>query len=689
MTTPVLRIKVLPKPTIRGKMDVRFPASVDGRVGIVVEKSAGKYYFDIDYSQFGELGSITDALEQTTYVLTWERGADAFSRISFTNIKADITASFDAQYQPLDATLTALAALDTSAGLLTQTGADTFERRSLSGPASGLTIANPAGTAGNPTFALANDLAAVESLSGTGIARRTGVDAWSVGTTVAIAEGGTGATDVVAARSNLGVAIGSNVQAWDADLDAIAGLSSTGLVARTGAGTAATRTITAPAAGVTVSNGDGVAGNPTLALANDLAALEGLSGTGIARRTGTDAWSVGTAVANAELATMVTGTFKGNVSGSTATPSDLTATQVTAALNAMVGDGGAGGTKGLVPAPAAGDAAASKFLKADGTWQIPAGGGGGSVSAISAPQGRVTLTSGVAVTTSDVAGATTIYWTPSGGGVYPVWDGSQFVARTVSELSLALDPTSGHTGYHQSGKIFDLFLVNDAGTDRLVTGPAWSSDTARGTGAGTTELDFSKSGIPTNKNSITARFGSASGNTISVAANSATYVGSFRATADGQASDTKAKRLLFNAHNQTLRALRITDPGSSWVYSTAAFRQVNSNSSNMIEALVGISGPFIDLTVNHIVLNSTTTQRNVFTGIGINSSTANSAVSAYGAASSAVVGLVAAYLRDAAAFGYNQYRWLETGAGSDAQTWYGTNGGTLIATSGMFGAILL
>lgn len=109
----------------------------------------------------------------------------------------------------------------------------------------------------------------------------------------------------------------------------------------------------------------------------------------------------------------------------------------------------------------------------------------------------------------------------------------------------------------------------------------------------------------------------------------------------------------------------------------------------MIEALVGISGPFIDLTVNHIVLNSTTTQRNVFTGIGINSSTANSAVSAYGAASSAVVGLVAAYLRDAAAFGYNQYRWLETGAGSDAQTWYGTNGGTLIATSGMFGAILL
>jgi hypothetical protein len=45
-----------------------------------------------------------------------------------------------------------------------------------------------------------------------------------------------------------------------------------------------------------------------------------------------------------------------------------TPTQVTAALDAFTGDSGAGGVKGLVPAPAAGDAAANKFLKADGTW---------------------------------------------------------------------------------------------------------------------------------------------------------------------------------------------------------------------------------------------------------------------------------------------------------------------------------
>lgn len=39
----------------------------------------------------------------------------------------------------------------------------------------------------------------------------------------------------------------------------------------------------------------------------------------------------------------------------------------------MVGDTGSGGKAGNVPAPAAGDAAAGKFLKADGTWQMPPG----------------------------------------------------------------------------------------------------------------------------------------------------------------------------------------------------------------------------------------------------------------------------------------------------------------------------
>lgn len=55
-------------------------------------------------------------------------------------------------------------------------------------------------------------------------------------------------------------------QDLDADLTAIAGLASNGLIARTGAGTASVRTLTA-GAGVTITNGDGVSGNPTIAVA--------------------------------------------------------------------------------------------------------------------------------------------------------------------------------------------------------------------------------------------------------------------------------------------------------------------------------------------------------------------------------------------------------------------------------------
>ena len=76
--------------------------------------------------------------------------------------------------------------------------------------------------------------------------------------------------DANAARTALGLAIGSNVQAFDSDLSAVAGLSTTGLVARTGAGTAATRAITGTANQITVANGDGVSGNPTLSLPADV-----------------------------------------------------------------------------------------------------------------------------------------------------------------------------------------------------------------------------------------------------------------------------------------------------------------------------------------------------------------------------------------------------------------------------------
>jgi hypothetical protein len=57
--------------------------------------------------------------------------------------------------QPLDSTLTSLAAYNTN-GILTQTAADTFTGRTITGTASNITVTNGDGVSGNPTIDLPN-----------------------------------------------------------------------------------------------------------------------------------------------------------------------------------------------------------------------------------------------------------------------------------------------------------------------------------------------------------------------------------------------------------------------------------------------------------------------------------------------------------------------------------------------------
>jgi hypothetical protein len=100
-------------------------------------------------------------------------------------------------------------------------------------------------------------------------------------------------------------------------------------------------------------------------------------------------WTIpGGTVTNAKLATAPAHTHKGNNTGSIGAVLDLTVAQLTADLNVVVGDSGSGGTKGLVPAPAAGDAAAGKYLSAGGVYSVPAGGGGGGTPGGTSGQGQ-------------------------------------------------------------------------------------------------------------------------------------------------------------------------------------------------------------------------------------------------------------------------------------------------------------
>ncbi len=110
------------------------------------------------------------------------------------------------------------------------------------------------------------------------------LQAGTSGDTIPIAAGGTGASTAANARTALGLVIGTNVQAYDADLDAVAGLSSSGIIARTGAGTAASRTITGTTNVITVTNGDGVSGNPTLTVGSLVARTDTVQSFTVAQR---------------------------------------------------------------------------------------------------------------------------------------------------------------------------------------------------------------------------------------------------------------------------------------------------------------------------------------------------------------------------------------------------------------------
>ena len=138
----------------------------------------------------------------------------------------------------------------------------------------------------------------------------------------------------------------SDAQGLDADLTALAGNSANGLWARTGAGTGSARTITGTTDQVTVTNGDGVSGNPTLALPQSIATTstprfarigigQAADGTRAFSLTG-DAYTsgsllIGTTSAGRKL------TVSGNgiqVIGTTGTVGALTAEGTTVALQA-------------------------------------------------------------------------------------------------------------------------------------------------------------------------------------------------------------------------------------------------------------------------------------------------------------------------------------------------------------------
>ena len=306
----------------------------------------------------------------------------------------------------------------------------------------------------------------------------------------------------------------------------------------------------------------------------------------------------------------------------------------------------------------------------------------------SLPAGRVTLETAVAVSPTDQTAKTSVFYTPYKGERVPIYDGALWTPTVFTELTLALDADSAHTGYQQSGTNFDLFVVSDAGTIRLGTGPAWTSDTGRGTGAGTTELER-KNGIWTNKLSMILRFGSASDNTITVAVNCGTYVGTMRGSANGQCEDSLAKRFIWNTYHRVKRPMRVLESTDSWPYSTFAWQQMNAAAANQLDMVRGLDEDAGDATVQGYVTSSTATMRSVRLAIGLDSTTAFAAGCFPGqvpASSANVQGIQSRFI-GLPGLGRHYLAALEIGAGTDTQTWYGDAGVPTVLQAGITGEV--
>lgn len=214
------------------------------------------------------------------------------------------------------------------------------------------------------------------------------------------------------------------------------------------------------------------------------------------------------------------------------------------------------------------------------------------------PGGRLTLTSATPVMTSTQSAKTTIYYTPYHHRFVPIYDGVRFVQSDVGgELSQATTDTTKSPAAVTTNSNYDLFVWNDSGTFRCTRGPAWSSDTSRGTGAGTTELT-QIAGVYVNANTITN----------GPAANRGTYVGTVRSNGSSQidyilggtgAGGTAAVIGVWNMYNRVQVSPRVGDSTASWSYNSTTVRSMNNSAGNRISMVRGLDQDGVIATLQH------------------------------------------------------------------------------------------
>lgn len=323
-----------------------------------------------------------------------------------------------------------------------------------------------------------------------------GTGTWQ-GTAVAVTYGGTGASTAAGARTNLGLAIGTDVQAWDADLDAIAALAGTsGLLKKTAANTWSLDTATYLTSNQTLTLSGDATGSGTTAITVTLSNSGVTAGTYTLATVTVDA--KGRITSASSGGTPVT-SFSAGTTG--LTPSTGSTGAVTLAGTLAVANGGTGGTTAATARSSLGAAASganSDITSLSGltTALSLAQGGTGSTTAAGA---RTNLGLGTAATmtgpSGTIVGTTDTQSLSNKTLTAPVvTDYSESVVTANTTTAYTISLTSGTvqnltlTGNctftfptATAGKSFLLVLKQDATGSRTVTWPAavkWPGSTA-------------------------------------------------------------------------------------------------------------------------------------------------------------------------------------------------------------------
>lgn len=313
-----------------------------------------------------------------------------------------------------------------------------------------------------------------------------------------------------------------NKQDLDSDLTALAGNSTNGLWARTGAGTGAARTITGTTDKITVTDGDGVSGNPTLTIASTYTGQNTITTLGTIT-TGT--WNGAVIGAAYGGAGTVSGILKANGSGTVSAAVSGTDYAPATSGSAILKGNGSGGFSSAVA----------------GTDYLAPTGSGASltnvVNSITGTSNQVTASASTgAVTLSlpqDIATTSNTRFGNLGLGVAAPTSGGQ-IATTLGANNITGLLIKRNTDTSPTGNYFDF--QNAAGTTvaKLDVAGALTVTSCTGCGGG-------GSGITVGTTTIT------SGTNTRVLYNNAGVVGEYTITGTGNvmmsASPTTTGRL--------------------------------------------------------------------------------------------------------------------------------------------------